>query len=50
MKDRYSCPECTAEYTSHLGAEECGEQDRAADLHARQAIRGRGSAAKRTRL
>lgn len=49
MSDRHPCPECTAEYTSQLGAEECGEQDRAEDLHARQAIRGRGSATKRTR-
>ncbi len=37
----FRCPECTAEYQSPLAAEECGEQDREDDLHARQALRAR---------
>lgn len=41
MRDRYECTECSAEYTSAMGAAECAEQDRVDDLHARQEIRGR---------
>lgn len=37
----HPCPECGAEYSSPLAAEECGEQDRTDDLHARQELRGR---------
>lgn len=39
--NRYECPECGAEFTSPLVAELCGEDDRQADLYARQALRGR---------
>lgn len=37
----YSCTECSAEYTSPLAAALCAEDDQQADLHARQALRGR---------
>lgn len=38
----YMCPVCGGEYPSPLAAETCGDDDRVADLHARQQIRGRG--------
>lgn len=38
---RHPCPECASEYTSALAAEECGEDDRFEDLHARQMISGK---------
>lgn len=37
----HDCDECGAEYTSPLAAALCGEDDRAADQHARQELRGR---------
>ena len=37
----HECPVCHGEYSSPLAAEECGEQDRLDDIHARQSIRGR---------
>lgn len=27
----FVCPECPAEYTSHMAAEQCGEDDRTQD-------------------
>jgi len=36
-----SCEVCGAEYSSPLAAALCAEDDREADLHARQALRGR---------
>lgn len=36
-----SCDVCGAEYSSHLAAALCAEDDQEADMHARQALRGR---------
>lgn len=37
----HQCDECGAEYTSPLAAVLCGDDDREADQHARQELRGR---------
>lgn len=43
------CEYCGSAYTSPLAAELCGEEDREADLHARQQIRGRNTNSHRPR-